>query len=41
MYDTPFVEISWWLWWLDRGALVNVEAPGCGTSVVQGATGHK
>ena len=32
-------------WWpsccLDRGALINVEAPGCGTSVVQGPTGHK
>ena len=26
---------------LDRGALINVEAPGCGTSVVRGPTGHK
>ena len=27
--------------WLDGGALINVEAPGCGTSVVRGPTGHK
>ena len=26
---------------IDRGALINVEAPGCGTSVVGGPTGHK
>ena len=26
---------------LDRGALNNVDAPGCGTSVVRGPTGHK
>ena len=27
--------------WLDLGALINVDAPGCGTSVVQGPKGHK
>ena len=26
---------------LDRGALINADAPGCGTSVVRGPTGHK
>ena len=26
---------------LDRGALINFDAPGCGTSVVRGPTGHK
>ena len=26
---------------LDCGALSNVEAPGCGTLVVRGPTGHK
>ena len=26
---------------LDRGALINVDAPGFGTSVVRGLTGHK
>ena len=26
---------------LDCGALINVDAPGCGTSVVRGPTGHK
>ena len=25
----------------DRGALINVDTPGCGTSVVRGPTGHK
>ena len=29
----------WWLSWLDRGALINVDSPGCGTSVVQGPKG--
>ena len=28
-----------WSRWLDRGALINVDAPGCGTSVVQGRQG--
>ena len=32
---------SWWPSCLDCGALINVEAPGCGTSVVQGQTGYK
>ena len=27
--------------WLDCGALINVEAPECGTSVVRGPLGHK
>ena len=27
--------------WLDRGALINVVVPGCGTSVVRGLAGHK
>ena len=27
--------------WLDHGALINADAPGCGTSVVQGPTRHK
>ena len=26
---------------LDRGALINVDAPGCGTLVVRGPTKHK
>ena len=26
---------------LDRGALINVEAPGCGMLVVRDPTGHK
>ena len=38
--QTPFV-FPWWLNCLDGGALINVEAPGCGTSVVRGPTGHK
>ena len=33
--------LPWWLSYLDRGALNNVDAPGCGTSVVRGPTGHK
>ena len=27
--------------WLDSGALINVDAKGCGMSVVQGQIGHK
>ena len=27
-------HLPWWPSWLDRGALINAEAPGCGTSVV-------
>ena len=30
-----------WPSWLDCGALINVDAPGCGTSVVRGPTVHK
>ena len=33
--------LPWWSSCLDRGALNNVEAPGFGTSVVRGPTGHK
>ena len=33
--------LPWWPGFLDCGALINVEAPGCGTSVVRGPTGHK
>ena len=33
--------VPWWLSCLDRGALNNVDSPGCGTSVVRGPTGHK
>ena len=33
--------LSRWQSCLDRGALINVDAPGCGTSVVRGPTGHK
>ena len=32
-------HLPWWPSSLDRGALINVEAPGCGTSVVRGPTG--
>ena len=32
---------NWWPSCLDRVALINVDAPGCGTSVVRGPTGHK
>ena len=31
----------WWPSCLDRGALINIEAPRYGTSVVQGGTGQK
>ena len=27
--------------WLDSGEIINVDAQGCGTSLVQGPTGHK
>ena len=30
-----FLMVPWWPSCLDRGALNNVEAPGCGTSVVR------
>ena len=33
--------LPWWLSWLDCGALINVDAPGCGMLVVRGPTGHK
>ena len=33
--------MPWWPSCLDRGALNNVDAPGCGTSVVRGPTGYK
>ena len=35
LYNTPR-----WSSWLDMGVLINVDTPGCGTSVVQGPTGH-
>ena len=28
------MDLSWWLSWLDSGALINVDAPECGMSVV-------
>ena len=34
-------DLPWWPSCLDRGALNNVDAQGCGTSVVRGPTGHK
>ena len=34
-------NLPWWPSCLDPGALNNVDAPGCGTSVVRGPTGHK
>ena len=34
-------QVPWWPSCLDRGALINVDAPGFGTSVVRGPTGHK
>ena len=33
--------MPWWPSCLNLGELINVEAPGCGTSVVRGPTGHK
>ena len=33
--------LPWWPSWLVSAALINVDAPGCGTSVVRGPTGHK
>ena len=32
--------VPFWPSWLDPGALINVDAPGCGTSVVRGPMGH-
>ena len=34
-------NLPWWPSCLDRGALINADAPGCGTSVVRGPKGHK
>ena len=34
-----FTSLSSWWSCLKRGALINVDAPGCGTSVVRGPTG--
>ena len=39
-----YKKVKYWPWWpncLDRGALNDVEAPGCGTSVVRGPMGYK
>ena len=33
--------LPWWPSCSDRGALNNVDSPGCGKSVVRGPTGHK
>ena len=33
--------MAWWQSCLDRGALINVDAPGCGTSVFRFPTGQK
>ena len=30
------INLPLWPSWLDSGALINVDAPGCGTLVVQG-----
>ena len=35
------IYLPWSLSWLDRGALINVDATGFGLSVVRGPTGHK
>ena len=35
------IYLPWWPSCLDRGALINVDAPGSGTSVVRGPTWHK
>ena len=44
-YPSPYMErmyyLRWWPSWLDRGALINVEAPECDTLVVGGPRGHK
>ena len=40
-YKRGALTLPWWPSCLDRGALNNVDAPGCGTSVVRGPTGHK
>ena len=37
----PDPGLSWWPSCLDGGALINIDAPGCGTLVVRGPTGHK
>ena len=34
-------SVPWWPSCLDHGALINVDAPGCSTSVVRGQKGHK
>ena len=34
-------ECHGWPSWLDHGALINADAPGCGSLVAQGRTGHK
>ena len=34
-------NLPWWPSCLDHGALINVDAPGCGMSVVQGPKGNK
>ena len=39
--DCKTTYLPWSSSWLDRGALINAEAQGCGTSVVRGPTGHK
>ena len=33
--------LAWLPSCLHRGALTNVDSPGCGTSVIRGLTGHK
>ena len=40
LYKASF-HLPWWPSCLDRGALINVEVPGCGKSVVLGPMGHK
>ena len=36
--QTISAYLPWWPSWLGRDALINVDAPGCGMSVVQGST---
>ena len=40
-FSENILFLPWLPSWLDRGALFNVDTPGCGKSVVRGPTGHK
>ena len=41
MRVAAFSNLPWWPSCLDRGELINVDAPGFGTSLVRGLAGHK